>query len=331
MLTYEKGGPLVELKVGITDHLEGRPDESSVGVFDEVGELVRVADECGVDYAWFAEHHANVHLGHMPAPLLFALHQSALTKRIHLGTAIICLDLHHPRDAAEQVAVMDLLCGGRSAVGFGSACTPEEQKLFGLEPIDETARHQRFEQNLQTILKIWNEPNAYPRPSGDLPSRCWLAANSAAAARIAGTFNFNLMFSHLRTVEQYRQMADVYHRAGGARQIAANRPIFVGQDDESAFETAMPALQVLRRRFQQEGKIDAQQCEPRTIEALSAHPINFIVGGPQTVAREIRKLLDQFPFDVLNAELRWAGLSQSDVRESLRRLMKEVLPLVPSR
>ncbi len=41
--------------IGLTDHLEGPRDRPSAEIFDEVADLVRLADELGVRYAWFAE------------------------------------------------------------------------------------------------------------------------------------------------------------------------------------------------------------------------------------------------------------------------------------
>src|SRR5437868_748689 len=120
------------IALGLTDHLEGPRDQPSHEIFSEVGELVRLADEIGFEYAWFSEHHAHAHHGHLPAPLLLALHLAGRTRRIRLGTAIICLNLHHPLAVAEQVAVADWLSGNRMAVGFGSGSTPEEFSLFGL-------------------------------------------------------------------------------------------------------------------------------------------------------------------------------------------------------
>src|SRR5207245_2280385 len=112
------------IQIGITDHLEGPPDRPSREVFNEISDLVRLADEQGIDYFWFAEHHGHAHQGHLPAPLLLALHLANLTKRIHLGTAIICLNLHHPLTVAEQVATADALANGRLAPGLGSGSTP---------------------------------------------------------------------------------------------------------------------------------------------------------------------------------------------------------------
>ncbi len=322
--------------IGITDHVEGPADQPSAQIYDEVADLVLLADRLGVSHAWFAEHHAHAHHGHLPVPLIFALHMAGQTRDIRVGTAITCLNLHHPLDVAEQVSVADILTGGRMAVGFGSGSTPEEVRLFGADTFgDERARHDRFEEALRVIRSVWegdwSEPagrafkvpphRSLPVAAPGLAGRCWVAVNSLGA-RIAGSLDFNMLFSHLRTPEQYRGYIDAYREAGGTRQIAANRPLFVGPDDATALAQAEPALRILWRRFRAEGKIPAEMPEPARVDDLCAHPINFIVGGPETVARRFRELHNQAPFDVLNAEIRWAGLSHELIRDSLRRLMQ---------
>ena len=327
--------------IGLTDHLEGPADRPSLAVFDEVADLVRLADRLGVQYAWFSEHHAHAHKGHLPAPLLFALHLAGQTRRIRLGTAIICLNLHPPLAVAESVAVADVLSGGRIAPGFGSGSTPEEFALFGLSVTDESERHERFREALRLILAAWSgdgtgapaspfflpEHRPLPVPAA-LGRRSWLAVNSVGSARIAGALGFNAMYSHLRTPEQYRQYRDAYRAAGGTGKIAANRPVFVGPDDATAFDIAEDALRTLWRRFRDEGKIPAQHPEPDDPRDLCGHPINFLVGGPETVARALLDLHREAPFDVANVELRWAGLTHDQVCDSLRRLMEDVIPLV---
>ena len=137
-----------------------------------------------------------------------------------------------------------------------------------------------------------------------------------------------MLFSHLRTPEQYRQYFASYREAGGVGLVAANRPVFVGPDDQTAFDLAEPALRAIWRRFRDEGKIPAETEEPEHPSDLCAHPINFIVGGPETVARQLLDLYRQFAFDVANLELRWAELSHDLVLASLRHLMEGVMPML---
>jgi alkanesulfonate monooxygenase SsuD/methylene tetrahydromethanopterin reductase-like flavin-dependent oxidoreductase (luciferase family) len=325
---------------GVTDHLEGELDEPSQQVFDRIVRQTRLADELGFDYAWFAEHHAHLHQGHCPAPLLCALHLAEQTRRIRLGTAIICLNLHHPLSVAEQTATADLLTRGRMAIGFGSGSTPEEFALFGLPVTEEADRHARFQQALRLIQAAWRErvsdevgrpfnipPHApLPMASADLTQRSWLAVNSIGAARIAGGLGFNMLFSHLRTPAEYRAYSAAYAQSGGKGAIAANRPVYVGRDDASAFEEIEPALRILWRRFRKEGKVAAETSEPPDPRELCGHPINFIIGGPQSVAAQLADLHGQAHYDVANLEVRWAGSSEGSIEASLRLLANEVRP-----
>jgi alkanesulfonate monooxygenase SsuD/methylene tetrahydromethanopterin reductase-like flavin-dependent oxidoreductase (luciferase family) len=320
--------------LGITDHLEGPRDGASADVYAAIAAQTRLADEVGIEYAWFAEHHAHAHHGHCPSPLLFALHVAGRTKRIKLGTAIICLNLHHPLAVAEQCATADLLMNGRGAFGFGSGSTPEEFELFGETVTDEAPRHGRFEAALRLIQAAWSGrieaadgaafgvPPHQPLPvaSADMTSRSWIAANSAGAARIAGALGFNMLFSHLRTPAQYREYFAAYRQAGGTGLIAANRPIHLAADDATAWTRAEPALRTLWRRFRAEGKIPADTPEPRDVRDLCGHPINFLVGSPQTVARQVEALHRECPFDVANFEVRWAGLPDDAVLDCVRLL-----------
>jgi len=321
--------------LALTDHLEGPASQPSAQIYEEITSLIRQGDAQGLDYTFFTEHHAHVHQGHLPTPLLFALHLAGQTRRVRLGTAVVCANLHHPLDVAEQVAVADLLTGGRLAPGFGSGSTPEELTLFNLPQSTETERHTQFERTLERILSAWfpSKPEVHvpilPHPLPDLPARCWLAVNSLGAARIAGRFNFNVLFSHLRTPEQYSQYRAAYHAAGGTRLIAANRPVYISDTDAHAFDEAEPALRTLWRRFQQEGKIAAEVKEPSNPRDLCAHPLNFIVGSPHSVAKDLLHLHHHSPYDVANLELRWPPLSPAQVQSSLTRLLTEVRPLLP--
>jgi alkanesulfonate monooxygenase SsuD/methylene tetrahydromethanopterin reductase-like flavin-dependent oxidoreductase (luciferase family) len=265
----------------------------------------------------------------MPAPLLFALHLAGLTRQIRLGTAIICLNLHHPLAVAEQVAVADSLSSGRLAVGFGSGSTSDEYARFGLREPEEAERHTRFAEALRIMRAAWEgsrDTSPLPIAAPDLASRCWLAVNSLASARIAGSLGFNMLFSHLRTPDEYRAYRSAYIESGGSGLVAANRPVYVGRDDATAHAEVEPALRLLWRRFQKEGKIPATAAEPSSVEELCAHPINFVIGSPQTVANKLLELQRQVPYDVANLEPRWPGLPARLIQDSLRRFAQEVRP-----
>lgn len=320
------------MRFALTYHIEGPRQRPSLDIYEEVGAQVELADALGFDYAWFAEHHSHIHLGHLPCPLLLALHLAGRTQRIHLGTAVICLNMHHAVEVAEQVAVADLLTGGRISPGFGSGSTPEELALFGMESVDADTRHARFAESLRVIRQVWagegpaSAPEAKPAYGPPLPvarhdllGRSWVAANSLEAARIAGAGGHNMMFSFLRTPAQYEALYAAYREAGGRGRVAANRPTYVGEDDARAWAEAEPALRILWRRFQQEGKIPRDATEPEVFTADNA-PGQFLVGGPETIVRFIRDLRERVPFDTFNVEPRWEGLTPEQSQASIRRL-----------
>ncbi len=300
--------------------------------------IVRLADEVGIEYAWFSEHHSHAHHGHLPAPLLLALALASETRSIRLGTAIICLNLHHPLDIAEQVATADLLMNRRLAPGFGSGSSPAEFGMFGLDVTLLEERRERFNESLQMVLAAWcgqveessgpyfpsTAHSPLPVAGASLHSRSWLAVNSSGTAEIAGRLNFNVLFSHLRTPEQYCEYTSIYHSAGGSGVIATNRPVYVGETEDAAWAQAEPALRTLWRRFRLEGKIPDGTPEPDDPKVLARHPINFVVGDAESVARQLADLHRTAPYSLMNAEVNWPGLSQNAIHNCVRRLGGEV-------
>src|SRR5262249_58348951 len=94
-------------------------------------EILR-ADELGYDYAWVAEHHFSNEYGIMPDVFVYASYLAALTKRIKIGTAVVTLPLANPLRVAENAAFVDILSGGRFALGLGSGYRQYELDGVGI-------------------------------------------------------------------------------------------------------------------------------------------------------------------------------------------------------
>jgi alkanesulfonate monooxygenase SsuD/methylene tetrahydromethanopterin reductase-like flavin-dependent oxidoreductase (luciferase family) len=52
------------------------------------------------------------------------------TRRISLGTSVIVLPWHDPVRVAEQIALLDIMCGGRCLFGFGRGAASTEYEGF---------------------------------------------------------------------------------------------------------------------------------------------------------------------------------------------------------
>src|SRR5262245_52205806 len=81
---------------------------------------IQAADELGYDTAWVAEHHFSNQYGIMPDVFTYMGYLAARTTRIRLGPAVVTLPLYDPIRVVETMAFVDILSGGRVALGCGS-------------------------------------------------------------------------------------------------------------------------------------------------------------------------------------------------------------------
>ena len=279
-------------------------------------------------------------------PLLFALHLAGQTREIRLGTAIICLNLHHPLDVAEQVAVADVLTKGRMAVGFGSGSTPEEFGLFGLPETDDDERHARFAEALRIIRSAWSgrgngDRRVRPRYFQDPAAPPAAGAGGGPGAALLGRGQQPGLGADRRDAQFQHALlppADAgavpgisraYRAAGGTGLIAANRPVFVGPDDETAFALAEPALRILWRRFRQEGQDSRRDPRAGTDRRTSAAIRSTSSSADPSRSRgSFARFTSRCRSTSPTSRCAGPGSSHELVRDSLRRLMENVLPLV---
>jgi alkanesulfonate monooxygenase SsuD/methylene tetrahydromethanopterin reductase-like flavin-dependent oxidoreductase (luciferase family) len=102
------------------------------GVVADMKLMVTLAEEIGLDTAWFAEHHfTNYSIS--VSPLMMAAHMAGSTRRIRLGTAVIVLPLYQPMRVAQEIALVDQLSGGRLVLGVGTGYQPFEFDRYGMD------------------------------------------------------------------------------------------------------------------------------------------------------------------------------------------------------
>jgi alkanesulfonate monooxygenase SsuD/methylene tetrahydromethanopterin reductase-like flavin-dependent oxidoreductase (luciferase family) len=86
----------------------------------ELRELAAICDETDFDVLWMPEHHFSVWGRELlPNPLMTAVDLAARTRRIRIGIAAAIVTFWHPLRAAEDIALLDQLTGGRVEIGFG--------------------------------------------------------------------------------------------------------------------------------------------------------------------------------------------------------------------
>src|SRR5215510_5447800 len=113
------------MQVGIALNMLHEPDRPDVAVVSEHLAMGDLAEPLGFDSLWALEHHFTGY-AMSPAPTQLLAYFAGRTKRVALGTAVIVLPWHDPIRVAEQIALLDIMCGGRCLFGFGRGAASTE-------------------------------------------------------------------------------------------------------------------------------------------------------------------------------------------------------------
>ncbi|MFI6640965.1 LLM class flavin-dependent oxidoreductase [Streptomyces sp. NPDC050504] len=201
-------------------------------------EMARYADEHGVDTVQTEEHHGAAN-GWLPSPFTFAGAVLGATGRIACTVSAIIGPLYEPLRLAEDVAVLDLIGGGRLVTVAGIGYRPEEYAQLG---VDWSRRGALQDELVETLLLAWTgEPFAYrgrtvrvtPRPYSRPHPTLLVGGSSKAAARRAARFGLPFFPSaHLPELEAYyRQQCAAFGTEGWTMMPPARTTLLHLSDD----------------------------------------------------------------------------------------------------
>ena len=142
---------------------------------------------------------------------------------------------------------------------------------------------------------------------------------------------------HTKLSELERQVA-LYHaereRCGLPRagELPIIKELYVGSDDASALRAAGPYLADKYKAYVQWGQSDVLPRGDTLRQDFDqlAEGGRFIVGGPESCAREVREHVQRLGVTTLAFRFQWPGMPQELVLASMRRAGEEVLPLLRS-
>lgn len=118
-------------------------------VYDVALEMIAYADAHGVEKVSFQEHHGTED-GYLPTPFLMGSAAGACTGRMAIVLGAVILPLHDPVKVAEQIAVCDLICGGRLHVVLAGGYVEREFAAFGVKLAD---RARLMDEGFDVILR----------------------------------------------------------------------------------------------------------------------------------------------------------------------------------
>jgi alkanesulfonate monooxygenase SsuD/methylene tetrahydromethanopterin reductase-like flavin-dependent oxidoreductase (luciferase family) len=134
------------------------PNERLVEAFWTARDVSQLMDELGYYALWTAEHHFQRE-GYEVFPNLIqlGLWLATQTRRLKLGCAFNVLPMWHPMRLAEDYAMADIVTGGRVIMGVGRGYHSREVESFGAPVIDQAANRELFEEQMEVLLKCFNE------------------------------------------------------------------------------------------------------------------------------------------------------------------------------
>ena len=188
------------MKVGTALSVLAQPGKPDVALYNEHMALGDLAEPLGFDSLFALEHHFTGY-SMSPAPLQLLSYYAGRTKRITLGTCVIVLPWHDPVRVAEQIALLDVISGGRTLMGFGRGAASVEYAGFRI-PMEEA--RPRFVESAQLIIKAlsnelfdWNgefykipQMSIRPRPISKPEQRFYASSVSPEFSRSHGEAGF---------------------------------------------------------------------------------------------------------------------------------------------
>ena len=299
-------------------------------------ELVRLAGRLGFGTVMTGQHFLTSSTAKIQTvPLLARL--AAEAEGMTLATGVLLLGLLNPVEAAEHLAALSVLSGGRLIAGVGLGYRTEEHRAFGAPG---RGRAAVFEAKLDVVRRLLAGERVTASGPGydldgarlelrpDAPPPVWMAANrDAAVARAARLADAWLLNPHGRISELAAQTR-LFHatRAEAGRPPVTGLPIIreicVAPTDEDAEELAsrhLAAKYATYVKWGQDTALPDSDTLRRPWHALNADG-RFIVGAPDTCARQVAELVDRLGVSDLLCRCHWPGMPAEEAMRSLELL-----------
>ena len=286
------------------------------------------------------EHHFSDYI--LSAPELVLAAASARTERITLGTSVTLLANTDPVRQAEQLAMLDVLSGGRAEMTFARGVSEATAHAFGIADFDEL--RPRFEEYLRLVLRLLTEDEVTwegvhraplerirlePRPVQQPYPPMWIGGGlSATSAELAASLGLPLFLPSLfrwpidyaEIVQLYR---DHYEAAGRDSQPRVGFPSYlhVARTSQEARQRWRPHLEhyrdfalTLRSAFGRDTDFDSLLQGPA------------ICGSPAEVVDRIGQIDELLGLDRHLFLLDAGGVPQEVLDDEMALLATEVLP-----
>ncbi|ETX03022.1 MAG: hypothetical protein ETSY1_01565 [Candidatus Entotheonella factor] len=295
-------------------------------VYERAMQRIEIMDQTGYDAVWLAEHHFTTY-SVCPSVHMMGLHVASHTQHLRIGTGISLASFYHPLRLAEEVALLDVLSGGRVNWGAGSGFDPTEFKAFGVPPEE---RYSRFREAVEIVLAAWTQERlnwngqhwqfedveVLPKPLQHPHPPSWVAVSSLDSIAWAARHGLSVMMGPHAHCDDMAHKVESYQTelaANGYQMDGRNIPmaqlIAVAQTDAEAEEIARRGAQWMVDSYMNSSKtVNAtssitQRRSPQgsyTIDPIQHYLDGVVIyGTPERVYDEIQRRRETMYLDYL--------------------------------
>jgi alkanesulfonate monooxygenase SsuD/methylene tetrahydromethanopterin reductase-like flavin-dependent oxidoreductase (luciferase family) len=352
------------MKVGIALNMLTKEDRSDADVLSEHLALGDLAEPLGFDSLFALEHHFTGY-AMSPAPAQLLSYYAGRTRRLTLGTAVIVLPWHDPVRVAEEIALLDILCGGRCLFGFGRGAASAEYAGFRI-PMEEA--RPRFVEAAKIVVEAlthevfeWDgdffkipPTSIRPRPISHPERRFYASSVSPESAEIMARLGFGVLVvmqnewpKAAEDIQRYREVAASVGHSPRPPIILTN--ISVAEGREEAKERAMTYLarkfdSIDRHYHFSDGHLAsvkgyefygamAKTYAKMKDETFRKKATDFyvriqIVGTPDDCIQQIGELQRLTGLDHLVTEFAFGGMPHPEAELNMRLFADRVMPVL---
>jgi alkanesulfonate monooxygenase SsuD/methylene tetrahydromethanopterin reductase-like flavin-dependent oxidoreductase (luciferase family) len=291
-------------------------------VYDRALQRVEIMDRAGYDAVWLAEHHFSTY-SVCPSVHMMGVQVANRTQRIRIGMAVSLAAFYHPLRLAEEVALLDVLSGGRVNWGAGRGFDPTEFRVFGV-PIEESV--QRFQEAVEITLAAWKnerltwagrhwrfeDVEVLPKPLQQPHPPVWLATGSPEAICWAAQNGYSILLGphqtfaeNARNVERYREQLVASGHSHAGRDLPIARLVAVAETDAAAEEIARAGVRWVAGSYINPTKASGITPQGHPMHMGEQERIERYIGScvlhgrPERVIDEIERLRSEMYLDYL--------------------------------
>ncbi len=311
---------------------------TSAQVQEHLRQRAELAASCNFDGLFAAQHYLTGPSASMVQPLVLLAYAAGLAPHMYLGTSVFLLPLHHPIEVAEQIASLDVLCGGKLLFGIGLGYREQEFTAFG---VDKASRRQRAREAMELIRRLWVEDNVTfsgrffqvrdatirPKPIQQPGPPVLVGADTLATVSRVPELGDHWIASRRHSITFLRQALPAYQDALARRDkpfkgVPMFRDLCVAEKAAEAEERIRKAYEATYQLYHRWG----QPGEPYDLPFHELKRERLLVGSPDQVRDQVLAYHSEFGTDFMWFFVHWPGMDPAWTLETVRLFGEEVIP-----